>query len=268
MAAPQGPADWEGRGSLGGTPGRPEDGAPSTLPRLRTAARWAQGPVWPGGDGVRPGGDGVWRLHTMAASSHEERNAPRGQPRAPRGCHRSSRLLCRWLLSSASFLPSFLCSWALRAGSSDRSWVPLPASRTPLRLSLWRAWARALSPQPWIWGGCTVRARRAISPCHLDLTAPSRAPTLPSAPRTQGGLGSLANLPAAASPASPPRPWPRRDRITSGRWWTRQYRRPQCGQSWPRVTMLAVHLEKPQVLSALTAAETRASKSSGTAGPG
>lgn len=49
-------------------------------------------------------------------------------------------------------------------------------------------------------------------------------------------------------------------------------RRPQCRQSWPRVTTLAAHLAKPQVLSALMAAETRASKSSRrayvAAGPG
>lgn len=55
---------------------------------------------------------------------------------------------------------------------------------------------------------------------------------------------------------------PGRGRRTSGRWWLRQKRRPQCRQSWPTVTTLAVHLARLHVLSALMAAATRASKSS------
>lgn len=71
----------------------------------------------------------------------------------PRHFSFSFRLLLLWLLSSSSFLSSLLWSCALLAGSRDRSLVPLPAYRTPSRLILCRAWARALSPQPWIWGG-------------------------------------------------------------------------------------------------------------------
>lgn len=68
-----------------------------------------------------------------------------------------------------------------------------------------------------------------------------------------------ARLPRTRAPPATRAPG---DRPTSGRWWLRQYRRPQCWQSWPSVTTLAAHFARPQVLSALMTAETRASKSS------
>lgn len=62
----------------------------------------------------------------------------------------SFRLLFLWPVSSSSFLSSLRWSCNLLAGSRDLSLVPLPVCRTPSRLILCRAWARARSPQPWV----------------------------------------------------------------------------------------------------------------------
>lgn len=89
---------------------------------------------------------------------HPGAGAARAHPRARRvrrpGRHGSFSclLLFLWLVSWSSFLSSLLWSWALLAGSRDLSLAPLPECRTPSRLILCRAWARALSPQPWTWG--------------------------------------------------------------------------------------------------------------------
>lgn len=92
--------------------------------------------------------------------------------RPGRHCAFSRPLLFLWLVSSSSLLSSLLCSWALLAGSRDRSLAPLPAYRTPSRLILCRAWARALSPQPCTCGhDSQSSARCGQGPAVLPVTA-------------------------------------------------------------------------------------------------
>lgn len=89
--------------------------------------------------------------HPGAGAAHAHPRARRVRRPGRHGSF-SCLLLFLWLVSWSSFLSSLLWSWALLAGSRDLSLAPLPECRTPSRLILCRAWARALSPQPWTWG--------------------------------------------------------------------------------------------------------------------